>query len=311
VVGDSLSSQGREAMRWSAAGGIEGLGMFDGNAFNVANAASFDGSVIVGVTVDPGVGGQALRWTAETGLVGIGGYGALGVSGDGEVIVGFEDARWVGGTGPQSFGQLADGTVMVFARDTSSDGSVVVGEANGERIALWTAIDGLSVLGQGAAWGVSADGTVMVGRLDDFSGHQEAFLWSEAGGFFPLGRLPGTLNSYANAVSADGSVVVGRSDRTPFIWTEESGMQDLQALLESQSGIDLSGWNLWDARDISYDGRTIVGVGTNPDRDTEGWVVVIPEPCTGLLLAAGLAGIASWRRSGILRRPATARLTAS
>jgi len=41
-------------------------------------------------------------------------------------------------------------------------------------------------------------------------------------------------------------------------------------------GVDLSGWVLHDATDISADGRTIVGCGTNPAGVPEAFVAYIP-----------------------------------
>ena len=43
-------------------------------------------------------------------------------------------------------------------------------------------------------------------------------------------------------------------------------------------GLDLSGWMLQGARDVSADGAVIVGYGINPAGEREGWVAVIPEP---------------------------------
>jgi hypothetical protein len=67
-------------------------------------------------------------------------------------------------------------------------------------------------------------------------------------------------------------------------------MQNLKALLEGY-GLDLSGWVLQRAEDVSADGRTIVGWGTNsnpadpnlpPDPHTEAWIAVLP-PSTATL----------------------------
>ena len=103
-----------------------------------------------------------------------------------------------------------------------------------------------------------------------------------------LGDLPGgTFSSHASGVSADGSVVVGNGHTAlgseAFIWDAVKGMQNLQEVLGSQLGLDLTGWRLGLARGISADGQTIVGWGTNPDGFTEAFIAVIPRP--GLCLA--------------------------
>ena len=92
-----------------------------------------------------------------------------------------------------------------------------------------------------------------------------------------LGDLPGgSFESFAFDMSADGSVVVGQGNgvlgREAFIWDATNGMQNLKDFLESQLGLDLTGWTLTDAWDISADGNTIVGSGTNPDGDSEAWI---------------------------------------
>ena len=107
-----------------------------------------------------------------------------------------------------------------------------------------------------------------------------------------LGYLPGGgFQSKAMGVSADGSVVVGGSDSASgseaFIWDTANGMQNLKYLLENNCGLDLTGWALRGARNISANGLTIVGRGTNPDGFSEGWIATIPEPTTLLLLGLG------------------------
>ena len=100
--------------------------------------------------------------------------------------------------------------------------------------------------------------------------------------FQGLGDLPGgSFNSAANAVSADGSVVVGQgtgdSGSEAFIWDAVNGMQSLQVVLEVQLGLDLTGWTLTDARGISADGSTIIGLGINPSGFSEAYIAVIPD----------------------------------
>ena len=163
---------------------------------------------------------------------------------------------------------------------------------------------GLSDLAGGSfesyANGVSADGSVAVGLGSSTSGN-EAFRWTDGGGMVGLGDLAGgSFNSRAYSVSADGSTVVGRgssaSGTEAFVWDETNGMRGLMQVLMDQ-GIDMTGWSLTEARGVSADGLTIVGYGTNPLGQEEGWIAtIVPEPSTALLLGLGLSALAATRR---------------
>lgn len=95
-----------------------------------------------------------------------------------------------------------------------------------------------------AAYGISADGTVVVGWADTVSADR-AFRWTEAG-MVDLGTLGG--DSYAYGVSADGAVVVGVSANHAFRWTQ-AGMVDLGHL----------GGGISRANGVSADGAVVVG----------------------------------------------------
>jgi probable HAF family extracellular repeat protein len=106
------------------------------------------------------------------------------------------------------------------------------------------------------AWGVSADGSVVVGWADNAAGQGRAFRWTAAGGMQDLGTLGGS-GSGATGVSADGSVVVGwarnaAEQRRAFRWTAARGMQDLGTL-----GGESVAWG------VSADGSVVVGVAHN------------------------------------------------
>ena len=107
------------------------------------------------------------------------------------------------------------------------------------------------------AWGVSGDGSVVVGDsvsdLNPSFGLEEAFRWTEADGMIGLGTLTGEGSSKAHAISANGLVIVGigRDSNEPFRWTEGSGMVGLGHLFPgSVRGV---------ATAVSANGTVIVG----------------------------------------------------
>lgn len=307
-----------EAYRWED-GEMTGLGFLSGeNFFSNAYGVSADGTIVVGLTTsDTGDPNEAFRWEngEMTGLGTLEGHvesQALGISADGSVIAGISSSgpdggseafRWEDGK-MEGLGFLPGGSFST-AWGISADGSVIVGESDspeGVQAAFWDA-DGITALGvlpgddfASMANAASADGSVIVGMSSSanatdsppFGG--EGFRWKD-GVMEPLGDLPGgSFWSNPQAVSADGSIVVGFSgtedeDGWPtfraFIWTEERGMQNLMTVLEEEYDLDLGGWILDTAYGISPDGKIIVGVGFNPNGDSEAWKVTLPYSVSG------------------------------
>lgn len=110
------------------------------------------------------------------------------------------------------------------------------------------------------AFGVSADGRVVVGKSVSSNGKEEAFRWKKDGGMRGLGvlwnekRECAGIQSRADSVSDDGTVVVGSSvagSTKAFRWTQADGMQDLGSLPGRYPTSSATG--------ISGDGATIVG----------------------------------------------------
>jgi probable HAF family extracellular repeat protein len=111
------------------------------------------------------------------------------------------------------------------------------------------------------AYGVSADGSVVVGWARNAAGRWRAFRWTAAEGMRDLGTLGGG-ESEAHGVSADGSVVVGWAEnaaekRRAFRWTAADGMQDLGTLGGDESV----------AYGVSADGSVVVGWAYNAAGD--------------------------------------------
>lgn len=176
--------------------------------------------------------------------------------------------------GVADIGSLGGGGTSV--NSLSADGTTVVGSsfnASTFRAFRWTAAGGLSDLGSfgsstGAsiAYGVSANGSVVVGMGIIAGGLERAFRWTDVGGMQDLGVLggfAGSERSYANAVSGDGLVVTGRStvadgSWNAFRWTS-AGMMDIGRL---------PGGGFSEGRAISHDGSVIVGtsgIGSQPN----------------------------------------------
>ena len=62
------------------------------------------------------------------------------------------------------------------------------------------------------AYGINADGTIIVGAYDDASGRTHGFRW-QGGSFTPL-DVPGAAHTYAYGINAAGTVIVGAYDDT-------------------------------------------------------------------------------------------------
>ncbi len=280
IVGTAVNTTGsQEAVRWTL-GSIHGLGALTPGGVSLGNGVSGNGSVVVGASTS-GLGQEAFRW--ENGvMVGLGDLGyeeatnseAYSVSADGRVIVGY-------GQGPQNSRAVRWDDGLISELEDLPDG--------GDR---------------SIATEISADGSVIVGLCSSALG-QEPCRWDSRGPV-GLGDLPGgQFNGTARGVSVDGLVVVGESSTDArdeaFIWTADDGMRNLRLVLSDDLDLDLTGWFLETAFDVSDDGRTIVGWGINPSGDREGWIAIVPEPSSGALSAFATLGLVTLR-AGLLKR---------
>jgi autotransporter-associated beta strand protein len=262
-----------QAFRWTASGGITGLGFLPGGNFSNATSVSSDGSIVVGASGNFRT--QAFRWTASTGMVGLGFLptdnfsGAGRISGDGSVVVG------------------------------SSENLPLAGPLTHSEAFRWTAATGMIGLGFlpgyqfSAASGTNSDGSVVVGTAQSppGAGNLQAFRWTAATGMVGLGFLPGQIASRAQATNADGSVIVGSSidnGGTDHVarWTSSTGIQSVQDILTAHH-VNLAGWTLLDGIDISADGTTMVGSALDPSGHFQGFRVQVPVDAFALLDLSG------------------------
>ncbi|MFM9995598.1 MAG: PEP-CTERM sorting domain-containing protein [Phycisphaerales bacterium] len=278
VVGSSPGPTAREAFRWTQATGMVGLGNLGGvpNSAAYSERCSADGAVVVG-TGDYTFGssgilsGEAFRWTQATGMVGLGHMATSGV-------------------------------LYTTARGCSADGSVVVGYGTtdqGWEAFRWTQAGGMVALGDhpggpvdSAAISCSADGSTLVGWIRTDTRYEPA-KWTQATGCVSLGTLPSMgEDNYAADCTPDGAIVVGSCSiiygglqgqevcGQAFIWDAINGMRDIkeQLMLRDVSGV--VGWTLYAAVAVADDGKTIAGVGLNPQGEYEGWVARLDTgPC--------------------------------
>lgn len=159
IVGQSYNASTFQpnAFKWTEADGMVALPMLDGGIYTLARAVSWDGEVIAGSASGSDFAIKAVRWVDGEisllgGLNGSGGASeAIGISGDGLVIVGraqnvadsfnYRAFRWTEDGGMQSVEDWlrANGATIATditdrAKATNEDGSVVVGVTTDNKI---------------------------------------------------------------------------------------------------------------------------------------------------------------------------------
>ena len=173
VVGETGSPTNRQAFRWTALGGMLGLGKLPGDSLSRASDVSGDGAVVVGSSVLEGapLNDHGFRWTAATGLIAIPDLpGGLDISTpnaitpDGNIIVGAgsstassggstglkaEAYRWTAATGTAPLGDLPGGDYYSIALDVTANGNTVVGYSfvdGSTRAFIWDQAHGMRSL---------------------------------------------------------------------------------------------------------------------------------------------------------------------
>lgn len=271
IVGRDFDAHGFEnAAIWQGGTQWRLLGSFTPDAkpcdllSSGAFGASDDGRVVVGLGWNGCKHAHAFRWEESTGMVDLGSSNsqstrANNVSGDGRVVVGWQEAE----TGFRQ-GAKWVGSVQELFRGPS--GSV------------------------GEAFSANRDGSFIVGTNCDpanYLGPATGWTWTPAGGTtcFPVERprwlrdLP--YSALMMTTSDDGRVIGGSFsfglDAEALIWLDGQ-VYFLRDYLRDNGVPDaFRGWiNTGFVLGVSSDGRTLVGYGAGPTT-FQGYMVVLPE----------------------------------
>jgi probable HAF family extracellular repeat protein len=202
-----------------------------GHPMSTARGISDDGSAVTGWFTQADGKNFAFRWTPSTGMQNLGTLPqhytseAYGISGDGNRVVGvsfyvgnWKAFLWTPQNGMRDLGRLS-GAWSTRADAISGDGSVIVGTGDyglSDRAFRWTSSTGMQSLGtlggsESRAFGVSRNGSVVVGWSLNQIGERWAFVWRNPAqgmqGLYPLAACCGE----AYGVSDNGLVIAGRA----------------------------------------------------------------------------------------------------
>jgi uncharacterized membrane protein len=259
---------------------VSGETQADGVFYNLgpgqaASGLSYDGSMAAGTNF-----AEYFVWTADGGIVGIGGQVAgNGVGGQAKMS---DDGMRVSGTDLSP----ASGLFEMSYYDVAKGG--------------WTHLGGIGAVcttGAGpdetsSGWGISNDGSSVVGLgWFEFCGPAHGIQWFESSGMTnDLGSTVVDRSSRANAANMDGSVVVGWQDdisgfRQAAVW--DGGVQ---SVITTMSGDPVS-----EATDVDASGDWVVGIASFATAD-EAWrwsaatgVEQLGMDCPGCFFPRGFA----------------------
>lgn len=229
----------------------------DGTFGNVYDLSG-DGNTVVGLYPRAGGRAHACKWTQAGGAVDLGGTvnaqasRANGVNYDASVIVGWVETP----TGPWRPAAWVNGSLVLLSYVNPA---------------------GTSINGTGEARAVSPNGDIIVGFMSDSLSHQRAAtMWKRVGGVFGAPRVlgwvdgttPGAGINLVHAVSADGRIAVGYCSfdgdpffTTGFVWTEETGVLDVNAFL-ANNGVPVDpNFTIQNLTALTPDGTNLYGYG--------------------------------------------------
>lgn len=218
-----------------------GLGLANSQVFNTGNYITMTDVSNTGVAVGNVMNEYHVMWNEGSGTVNIGQItGDEPISGTTNIS---SDAKFISGT----MTNPASGKNEMARYNTNTSTWSYLGNLNPDS-------DGTS------AWGMTSDGSTVVGlgMVSGWEGH--AVKWSQATGLVDLGSTVPSASSRANSISADGTVVVGWQDddfggRFAVYWKN-----NLQTIIKNNDQ-NVAG----EAEAVTPDGSTIVGISEDEE----------------------------------------------
>lgn len=322
VVGDAfwhdpISYESRhEGVLWDLRGGMRLLGNISPRM--VAN----DGVKVIGHVYESSSQGYMSQWTPTGGIERIGGYAVdpyewsvTSMSADGKTLVGIRndfpqsDAfRWTEDEGFTSAG-LGGHCSSVSTSQLSPNGEFAAAGiehrcVSSASLSIWGPSGDFEQIDAAQTWPISvadvsnqgtvlssmAGGAVLSGTGGTRTISTDVYMWAIS----DLGRTVGQLVYYDETVES------------AVTWDAVHGVRTISQWLSTEYGLadQLAGWKIESARDISANGRTIIGGGKSHDGQYRNWIATVPEPSSAILAVAGLAA------AFVLRRKLAVRCTA-
>lgn len=249
-------------------------------------------------------------------------FGACaGISDDGQVAAVYR----YGQSEATAFRGFMDGSLLPleavddhYAYAASADGSLIAGRHVAAPVStfatLWNPVTGAAtdlidpagLIDHGEPAAFSPDGAWIVGSASFGGGAAVGAFRATIAGDVHLIHAP-AFSARAARASNGGRVVVGTDDEFgAFVWDASHGVRPLRDVLAGQ-GVDMTGWQLHSAVDVTADGTKICGNASLDGATLVPFLATIPPPpCEGDADGDGFVGLAdiakvilNWDDSGV------------